>query len=121
MPFDKLIYPEELWKERRKMVAHSLRTMTLDELMSVKAEHEEEFRGTPWRDEFLRLMAEPPHATFFHAIPQKDAEVYYCHDADFGFWVLPHCGIGGLDATAKNLMKEAIANHLSGGKTEAKR
>jgi hypothetical protein len=121
MPFDKLKYPEELWEERRRSVQQSLRTITIDELKKIAKEHDEEFIDNPWRDEFLRLMAEQPHATFYHAVAQEDAEVLYCRDADFGFWVVPGSGIGPLDATGKRLMKEAIEGSLSGQKIGGKK
>jgi hypothetical protein len=116
MPFDKLKYPDELWAERRKCVAESLRPVSMEELLVTLKQHQEEFVDDPWRDEFLRLMQEQPQASFYLAIPQKDVLVYYCRDADFGVWVMPDTGMGPLDATAKRVMKEAIEGSLSGKK-----
>jgi len=116
MPFDKLKYPEELWKERRKGVQESLATISADELKKIVKTHEEEFVDDPWRDEFLRLIAEQPQASFYRAVPQKDAVVYYCRDADFGVWVLPGSGMGPLDEAGKRLMKEAIEGSPAGPK-----
>ena len=109
MPFDKLKLPEELWVERRKRVAESLRQISLAELLVTLSQHEEEFVGNPSRDEFLRLMQEQPQPTFYQAIAQDDVVVYYCRDADFGVWVVPGSGMGPLDETGKRIMKEAIA------------
>jgi hypothetical protein len=116
MPFDKLKYPDELWKERRQGIQESLAAISIDELKNIVKQHDEEFVDDPWRNEFLRLIAEQPQASFYRAVPQKDAVVYYCRDADFGVWVLPGCGMGPLDATGKRLMKEAIEGSLSGRK-----
>ena len=116
MPFDKLKYPDELWEERRKAVRESLATISVDELKKIAKEHEEEFVGDPWRDEFQRLMEEKPHASFYRAVAQEGVVVYYCRDAEFGVWVLEGGGMGPLDATGKRLMKEAIEGHLSGRK-----
>ena len=58
MQLDKFKYPEELWEERRKAVRESLRVIAIDELKAVLKQHDEEFVDDPWRDEFLRLMAE---------------------------------------------------------------
>ena len=121
MPFDKLKYPEELWEERRKGVEESLRPVSIKELAVTLKQHEEEFVGDPWRDEFERLIQEQPHASFYLAIPQKDIVVYYCRDADFGVWVLPGSGSGPLDETGKRLMKEAIEGSLSGHKFGGKK
>ena len=45
MPFDKLKYPEELWEERRKGVAESLRPISIKELVVTLKHHEEEWKG----------------------------------------------------------------------------
>lgn len=121
MPFDELKRPEELWKERRKCVQESLQAVTVAELKKVLQEHDEEFVGVPWRDEFQRLLDTQPHARFYRAMPQEDIVVYYCDDADFGAWVLPGSGSGPLDETGRRLMKEAIADGLSGRKIEGKK
>jgi len=108
MPFDKFESSEELWTERRKAVQQSLRSITVAELNEIAREHQEEAVGTPWRDEFERLMREQPHASFYHAVAQEDAEVLYCRDAEFGFWIVPGNGTGVLDEHGKRLMKEVI-------------
>ena len=121
MPFDKLKYPEELWEERRKGVQESLGSISVEELKKITKEHEQEFVDDPCRDEFLRLIAEQPQASFYRAVPQTDAVVYYCRDADFGVWVLPGGGMGPLDASGKRLMKEAIESSASGRKFGGKK
>jgi hypothetical protein len=121
MPFDKLKYPEELWKERRKGVQESLATISADELKKIVKTHEEEFVNDPWRDEFLRLIAEQPQASFYRAAPEKGIVVYYCRDADFGVWVLSGSGMGPLDANGKRLMKEVIEGSFSGQKIGGKK
>ena len=121
MPFDKLKYPEELWEERRKSVRESLRVITIDELTDILRQHDEEFIGNPWRDEFVRLMGGKPQPSFYCALPQQDAIIYYCRDTDYGVWVLPNSGMGPLDATGKRLMKEAIEGSLPGGNFGGKR
>ncbi len=121
MPFDKFVDMETLSEERRKSVADSLRPITLKELVVTLKQHEEEFVGDPWRDEFVRLMQEQPHASFYLAIPQKDIVVYYCRDADFGVWVVPGSGSGPLDEAGKRVMKEAIEGSHSGHKLGGKR
>lgn len=121
MPFDKLKHQEELWEERRKAVAESLETISIDELRTILKEHEEEFIGDPLRDDFVRLMEEQPHASFYRAVPQEGAVVYYCREADLGVWVLPGCGMGPLDITGKRLMKEATEGSLSSRKFGGKK
>jgi len=121
MPFDKLKYPKDLWEERRKSVQESLRIISVDQLKELARKHQDEFIDYPWRDEFLRLVTEQPHATFYHAVAQEDAEVLYCRDADFGIWVVPGCGMGPLDATGKQVMQEAIEHTASSRGTGARK
>jgi hypothetical protein len=121
MPFDKLKYPEELWEERRKAVEGSLEVISIDELKKIVKEHETEFVDDPARDEFLRLMTEQPRASFYRAVLQLNAEIYYCRDADFGVWVLSGSGMGPLDVNGKRLMKEAIEGAISGQKIGGKK
>ncbi|HKR54058.1 MAG TPA: hypothetical protein VJR93_06905 [Chthoniobacterales bacterium] len=108
MPFDKLKYPAELLEERRKAIQKSVRPIGVDELTKIAREHDDEFVNNPARDELQRLVAEHPHGSFFHALAQPDVEILYCRDADFGIWLVPGSGIGALDETGKNAMKEAI-------------
>lgn len=116
MPFDKFVDLPELLKERRQGIQQSLRSISIEELNKIAKQHEDEFVGDPWREEFLRLMAEHPHASFYHAVPQKDIEVLYCRDEDFGLWVVPGTGSGPLTEQNKRLMKEAIEGPVSGRK-----
>ena len=121
MLFDKLLYPEELLKQRTRSIQQSLRVISADELNQIALQHQDEFIGTPWRDEFQRLMREQPHASFYHARAQADAEVLYCRDTDFGIWVVPGSGSGPLGESGKSLMKEAIEGSLSGQKIGGKK
>ena len=98
-----------------------MRVIAIDELKDLLKQHEEEFVDDPWRDEFLRLMGAQPQASFYCALPQQDAIIYYCRDTDYGVWVLPNSGMGPLDATGKRLMKEAIEGSLPGGNFGGKR
>ena len=121
MLFDKLKHPEELWEERLTAVRESLANISVDELKKIAKEHEEEFVGDPWRDEFQRLLEEKPQASFYRAVPQEGVVVYYCRDSEFGVWVLSGSGMGPLDATGKRLMKEAIEGSPAGPKFGGKK
>ena len=107
MPFDKFVDLTSLWEQRRKGIQQSLRSISIEELNKIAKQHQEEFVDDPWRDEFLRLMVEHPHASFYHAVPQEDIEVLYCRDKDFGVWVLAGSGMGPLDDQGRRHMKEA--------------
>jgi len=109
MPFDKFVDQTTLWEERRKSTLQSLRSITVEELNKIAKEHEEEFLGDPSREQFLQALAEHPHGSFYHAVPEEGLEVVYCHDVDFGIWVLPGGGMGPLDEHGKRLIREAIS------------
>jgi hypothetical protein len=78
MPFEKFDL-ENLDKERRKAVANSIRTMSVDEL---KALGNEIFRyaDDPWREKFFGFIAENPGATFHHAVMSDGVNIVNCRD-----------------------------------------
>src|SRR5438874_12898959 len=94
---------ENLDKERRKAVANSIRTMTVEEL---KALGNEIFRyaDDPWREKFFRFIAENPGATFHHAVMSAGVNTVYCREPDKGMWRLPGCAMGPLQATGRKRM-----------------
>jgi len=98
---------ENLDKERRKAIANSIRTISLEEL---KALGNEIFRyaDDPWREAFFRFIAENPGATFHHAVMSDGVNIIYCRDEDKGIWFLPGSGLGPLQATGRKVMSEII-------------
>ena len=104
MPFEKFDL-ENLDKERRKAIAKSIRTVSVEEL---KAMGEEIFRyaDDPWREAFFQFIAENRGATFHHGITSDGVNIVYCRDKDKGMWFLPGSGIGPLQATGRKIMKE---------------
>ena len=82
MPFEKFDL-ENLDKERRKAVANSIRTMSVEEL---KALGNEIFRyaDDPWREKFFGFIAENPGATFHHAVMSDGVNIVYCRDQGKG-------------------------------------
>ena len=106
LPFEKFDL-ENLDKERRKAVAKSMRTMSVEEL---KALGNEIFRyaDDPWREKFFDFIAENPGATFHHAVMSDGVNIVYCRDQDKGMWFLPGSGMGPLQATGRKMMSEII-------------
>jgi hypothetical protein len=98
---------ENLDKERRKAIANSIRTISVEEL---KAIGNEIFRyaDDPWREAFFRFIAENPGATFHHAVTSDGVNIVYSRDKDKGIWFLPGSGMGPLQATGKRTMNEMI-------------
>jgi len=107
MPFEQFNL-ESLDKERRKALAASIRTISVEEL---KALGETLFRyaDDPWREAFFKFIADNRGATFHHAVASDGVNIVYCRDQDKGIWFLPGSGMGPLQATGKKVMKEMIA------------
>jgi hypothetical protein len=106
MPFEKFDL-ENLDKERRKGIASSIRTISVEEL---KAIGEQIFRyaDDPWREAFFKFIAQNPGATFHHAVMSDGVNIVYCRDKDKGIWFLPGSGLGPLQATGRKVMSDII-------------
>ena len=107
MPFEKFDL-ENLDKERRKAIAKSIRTISVEELKKLGGEIFR-FADDPWRETFFRFIAENPGATFHHAVTNDGVNIVYCRDQEKGMWFLPGSGMGPLQATGRQIMKEMIA------------
>jgi hypothetical protein len=106
MPFEKFDL-ESLTAERRKAIAKSIRTISLDELNKLG---QELFRyaDDPWRQTFFQFIAENRGGTFHHAITSDGVNILYCRDKDKGMWFLAGTGKGPLQARGRQIMKEMI-------------
>lgn len=107
MPFEKFD-PENLDEERRKAVAESIRTISVEELTKLGEEIFFRYPDDPWRDAFFGFIAENPGATFHHAVTSDGVNILYCREKDKGAWFLPGTGMGPLQATGRQAMKEMI-------------
>ena len=66
MPFDKFVDIDKIDDDRRNSVMKSMRTMNGEELKKL-AEDIFHSPDDPWRQTLLKLIAENPGATFYHA------------------------------------------------------
>jgi hypothetical protein len=107
MPFE-ILDLENLDKQRRKALAKSIRTISVEELKKLGAELFR-FADDPWHETFFRFIAENPGATFHHAVASDGVNIVYCRDQDKGMWFLPGSGMGPLQATGRQVMKDAIS------------
>jgi hypothetical protein len=107
MPFEKFEDTEAIDNERRKAVAKSIRTISVEELKKL-GEEIFDSPDRPWRETFLSLIAENPGATFYHASAGEGVIVLYSRDNDKGLWYLPGSGLGPLSEGGRQIMKEAI-------------
>jgi hypothetical protein len=107
MPFEKFDL-ENLDKERRKAIAKSIRTTSVEELKKI-GEEIFPYAEDPWRQTFFQFIAENSGATFHYAVTSDGVHIVYCRDKDKGMWFLPGSGMGPLQATGRQIMKEMIA------------
>ncbi len=107
MPFEKFDL-ENLDKERRKAIAKSIRTISVEELKKL-GEEIFHYVDDPWRETFFRFIAENAGATFHYAVTSDGVHIIYCRDNDKGMWFLPGTGKGPLQARGRKIMKEMIA------------
>ena len=106
MPFEKFDL-ENLDKERRKAIAKSVRTISVEELKKI-GEEIFPYPDDPWRDAFFRFIAENAGATFHYAVTSDGVHIIYCRDNDKGMWFLPGTGKGPLQARGRKIMTEII-------------
>ena len=108
MPFDKFADIASINEARRKAIARSIRTISIEELRKL-AEQLFDSPDHPWRDKFFQLIAENPGAGFYHSDAGEGVIFLYHPGADKGLWCLPGSGIGPLSERGRQIMKEAIA------------
>ena len=108
MSFDKFVDRQTVSEERRKAIQGSLETMSLVDLQQIVKELSD-FEGDPWRENFAGVIETHPEASFYRAVTQEGAIIFYCPGDDTGLWFLPGSGMGPLPEEAKRHMKEAMA------------
>jgi hypothetical protein len=107
MPFEKFVDIDTITKERSEAIRKSLRRIEIDELKKL-ADTIFHLPDDPWRATLLRLIAERPHGSYYHAVTSDHAIFLYCRDEDLGLWISPGGGMGPLRERGKRLMKDAI-------------
>jgi hypothetical protein len=106
MSFDKIDI-ESITEERRKSVAKSIRTISVEELKKLGDEVFHDL-DDPWREVFFRFVAEHSHTTIHHAIASDGVNMLYCRDEDKGIWFVPRVGKGMLSPAGRQMMREGI-------------
>ena len=87
MPFD-TVNMEEITKARRKAIAESIRTISVEELKAL-GERLFPLVDNPWREKFFGFITENSGATFHHATTHDHVQIIYCHAKDKGMWFMP--------------------------------
>jgi hypothetical protein len=108
MPFEKFEDAEAIDNERRKVIAKSIRIISVEELKKL-GEEIFDSPDRPWRQTFVEFIAQHPGATFYHASAGAGVVFLYSRDGDKGLWYLPGSGLGPLSEGGRQLIKDAIA------------
>jgi hypothetical protein len=86
---------EELTEARRKAVADSIRTISVEELKTLGEALFPCFEH-PWRLEFYNFLEENPGDAFYHAVTHDRLHIIYCRTKEKGMWFLLGSGRGVL-------------------------
>jgi hypothetical protein len=106
MPFE-TIKMEEITEARRKAIAGSIRTISIEELKEL-GERLFPLVENPWREKFFGFITENPGATFHHATTHDSVQIIYCRDKDKGMWFLPGSGMGPMQPKGLGILKQIV-------------
>lgn len=98
---------EEITDARRKAVAESIRTISVEELKAL-GERLFPFFDHPWREMFFAFIAENAGTTFHHATTNDGIQILYCPAKDKGIWFLPESGKGPLQPKGLAILKQIV-------------
>ena len=95
-------------EERRKAIHGSLETMSVADLRQLVKELSD-FERDPSQENLVSAIEAHPETSFYRAVTQEGAIIFYCPGDDTGVWFLPGSGMGPLPEQAKRHMREAMA------------
>lgn len=98
---------DEITVARRKAIAASIRTISVDELKTV-GERIFPIAGDPWRERFFEFLTENAGATLHHASTHDDVQVVYCNAKSKGMWFKPGKGMGPMQAKGLGILKQIV-------------
>ena len=106
MPFE-TINMEEITEARRKAIAASIRTISVEELKTL-GERLFPFIDDPWREKFFDFISENSGATFHHATTHDGVQIIYCHGKEKGMWFMPGVGMGPMQPKGLAAFKQIV-------------
>lgn len=116
MPFEKFVDIDTITRKRSQAIRNSLRPIGIGELKKL-GDTIFHFPDDPWRTTLLRLIAERPHGSYYHATTGDHIILLYSRDEDIGLWISPGGGLGPLQERGKRLMKDAIEHNEAAAST----
>ena len=106
MPFE-TINMEEITKARRKAIAGSIRTISVEEVKAL-GERLFPFVDDPWREKFFDFINANSGATFHHATTHDGVQIIYCHAKEKGIWFVPGTGMGPMQPKGLGILKQTV-------------
>ena len=106
MPFE-TINIEEINQARRKAIAASIRTISVEELKALGGRLFP-FPEDLWRERFFDFIAGSSGATFYHAATHDGVELIYCHGKERGMWYMPGTGMGPMQPKGLAALKQIV-------------
>ena len=106
MPFES-IDMDEINEARRKAIAASIRTISVEELTKL-GEKIFPIMDHPWRDKFFGFISENAGETFHHATTDEGGEFIYCRGKEKGMWFVPGTGMGPLQPQGLAMFKKIV-------------
>jgi hypothetical protein len=98
---------EEITEARRKAVAASIRTISLEELKAL-GQKLFPFAGDGWGEKYFAFLDENPGATFHHATTHDGVQIVYCPAKDKGLWFKPGVGNGPMQPKGLAFLKQVV-------------
>ena len=98
---------EEITDRRRKAIAASLRTISLEELKAL-GERLFPLVNDPWREKFFDFLTQNPSATYHHGTTHDAIQVVYCNAREKGIWFKPGVGLGPLMPKSLGGLKQIV-------------
>ena len=109
MPFE-TVNLEEITEARRKAVAASIRTISLEELRAL-GQQLFPYAGDVWGERFFAFLDENPGATFHHATAHDGVQIIYCPAKDKGMWFVPGTGMGPMQPKGRAILKQIVEGY----------
>lgn len=106
MPFE-TVNLDEITEARRKAVAASIRTISIEELRAL-GEQLFPFVADAWREQYFAFLDLNPGATFHHGTAHDGVQFIYCLAKDKGIWFLPKSGMGPMQPRGRAIFKKII-------------
>ena len=106
MPFD-TVNMEEITKARRKAIAESIRTISVEELKAL-GEQLFPFMDNPWREKYFGFLAENPAP---RSITRRRTTAFKSSTVtpkDKGMWFLPGTGMGPMQPKGLAILKQIV-------------